>query len=246
MPTRVLAHVRTLAVSLTFLTAPTLVGSAAAQSVGADQLAGAGCSADPNDPQMLLTSPLLPAPGDAGYVRALGERVRAAIAPYHDVKRAERDGYRGFGDDPGAGIVHYVNGWRSFREGARLNPEKPGALLYLRDDTGPEPTYELVGAMFTAKDTASVDELNARVPLSQATWHLHTNICTPRPIWSAKKWARKTADGRPLYGAGSPTDTRAECDAARGKFHDRIFGWMVHVYPFRKDPATWWQEDARH
>ena len=223
-----------------------IAAPAGAQSIAANKLSGAGCSADPNDPQMLLTDPLLPAPGDAAYARALGERVKAAILPYRDIERAKRDGYKGFGDDPGRGIVHYVNYWRSFREGGRLNPERPGALLYLRDDSGAEPRYELVGAMFTAKDKASVNELNRRVPLSQARWHLHTNICTPRPIWSGKKWARLASDGRPLFGAGSPTDTKAKCDAAGGKFHSTIFGWMVHVYPFREDPATWWQEDARH
>lgn len=232
--------------ALTLVLAGAMAAPAAAQSIRADKLAGAACSADPNDPQVILTNPLLPAPGDAEKVRAIGERVKRAIEPYRDVERARRDGYRGFGDDPGRGIVHYVHTWRSWREGARLNPEKPGALLYLRTDTDSGPTYELVGAMFVAKDSATVDELDARVPLSQARWHMHTNICTPRPIWSGRKWARLASDGRPLFGAGSPTDTRAECDAAGGKFHDTIFGWMVHVYPFRPDPATWWQEDARH
>ena len=227
--------------------AATLVAApAAAQSVAAKQLAGGSCSADPNDPQIIATNPLLPLPGDAAKVRAIGERVKAAILPYRSIAAAKRDGYRGFGDDPGRGIVHYVHTWRSWREGARLNPEKPGALLYLRTDTDGGPEYELVGAMFVANDNATIDELNERVPLSQASWHMHTNICTPRPIWSRKKWGRLAADGRPLYGPGSPTDTRAECDAAGGKFHDTIFGWMVHVYPFRADPADWWKEDARH
>ena len=139
-----------------------------AQSIRADKLASAGCSADPNDPQMIVTDPLLPSPGDEVKVRALGERVREAILPYRDIEEARRDGYKGFGDDPGRGIVHYVNTWRSWREGRRLNPEKPGALLYLRTDSADGPSYELVGAMFTAKDNATVDELNSRVPLSQA------------------------------------------------------------------------------
>ena len=233
---------------LAFSLALLLVVSAApalAQSIRADRLAGAACSADPNDPQMLITGLRNPKPGDAKRVRRMGERVRRAILPYRDVRQARRDGYKPFGDAPGRGIVHFVNYWRSWREGWGLRPEKPGALLYLRTDTGGETRYELVGAMFTASDGATIDELNRRVPLSQAQWHLHTNICTPRPVWSARKWDMKYADGSPVYGPGR-TNTRALCDRAGGRFHERIFGWMVHVYPFRADPATWWQEDARH
>jgi len=49
------------------------------------------------------------------------------------------------------------------------------SLLYRKTSTG----YELAGAMYTMPKRASEDQLNARVPLSVAMWHLHTNLCMP-------------------------------------------------------------------
>ena len=72
---------------------------------------------------------------------------------------------------------------------------------------------------------AGEDQLNERVPLSVATWHLHTNLCMP------PRDQRKTADYTHFGLHGSIT-TQEACDAAGGKFHPVIFGWMVHVYPY--------------
>lgn len=79
--------------------------------------------------------------------------------------------------------------------------------------------------MYTMPKRASEDQLNARVPLSMATWHLHTNLCMP------PRDQRKTADYTKFGLHGSIT-TQDACDAAGGKFHPVIFGWMVHVYPY--------------
>lgn len=218
--------------------------SAASESHrGHDRTMSGDMRADgPNDPHMRLTPRRKAAADDARKAREIARETRKAIARYKDIKVARRDGYRPFGDGPDATIVHYVNVPRSVAENWRLDPSKPGALLYDKSGGG----YCLIGAMFVAPDKASLDVLNARVPLSQARWHLHTNICTPRPIWSKAKWGRRTADGRPLYGPGSPISTREDCRAVGGKFNPTIFGWMVHVYPFRDDPAMWWHEDHGH
>jgi hypothetical protein len=42
---------------------------------------------------------------------------------------------------------------------------------------------------------------------------------------------RKTVDYTKFGLHGSIT-TQEACDAADGKFHLVIFGWMVHVYPY--------------
>lgn len=193
----------------------------------------------PHDRHMRLTPRRKSRPGDRAKVREIARRTKRAIAKYKDLAVARRDGYRPFGDGPDAKIVHFVHVWRSAAENWRLNPEKPGALLYRK--TGGD--YRLIGAMFVAPDKASMKTLNERVPLSQARWHIHTNICTPRPIWSRKKWALKHPSGAPLYGPDSPISTRAACKEAKGRFHPTIFGWMVHVYPWR-EPAMQWHEDG--
>ena len=79
--------------------------------------------------------------------------------------------------------------------------------------------------MYTMPKRASEDQLNARLPLSVATWHLHTNLCMP------PREQRRTADWT-RFGLRGSIATQEACDAAGGRFHPVIFGWMVHVYPY--------------
>jgi len=72
---------------------------------------------------------------------------------------------------------------------------------------------------------ATEAQLNDRVPLSVATWHLHTNLCMPPAN------QRRSADWT-KFGLRGSIATPQACDAASGKFHPVIFGWMVHVYPY--------------
>ena len=195
----------------------------------------------PHDPHMRLSPQTPERAGDRARADALAQATGRAIARYRDVAVAQADGYRVFGDVPEAKVIHYVHPRRSIAERRRIDPERPGSLLYERRGGG----LALVGAMFTAPPGSTSAELDRRVPLSQARWHLHTNICTPRPIWSRAKWDERMASGEMVYGAFSPIATRKACRAVGGRFHDTILGWMVHVYPFRSDPAKRWHE-AHH
>jgi hypothetical protein len=116
---------------------------------------------------------------------------------------------------------HFTNYTNGFLEAFSFDPARPTSLLYKKMADG----YELVGAMYTMPKRASEDQLNERVPLSIATWHLHTNLCMP------PRGQRKTADYSKFGLRGSIT-TQEACDAAGGKFHPVVFGWMVHVYPY--------------
>ena len=176
--------------------------------------------------------------GDREAARRLARETGRSIQRYRDVAVARRDGYRVFGDVPEARVIHYVHLRRSRAERRRIDPERPGSLLYRRE----RGRLVLIGAMYTAPAGATPAQLDARVPLSQARWHLHTNICTPRPIWSKAKWARRFPSGEMVYGAFSPIATLEACKEVGGRFHRTILGWMVHVYPFRADPAAWWKE----
>lgn len=41
-----------------------------------------------------------------------------------------------------------------------------------------------------------------------------------------------------------PAAMRAQCQAVRGRFHEQVFGWMVHAMVFAgDDPATIWGSD---
>jgi hypothetical protein len=39
--------------------------------------------------------------------------------------------------------------------------------------------------------------------------------------------------------------TETECDAAGGRFFPRLFGWMVHVYPFENEPQNVWSVERQ-
>ncbi len=97
---------------------------------------------------------------------------------------------------------------------------------------GEEGAYKLVGVMYTDRLRASEEELNTRVPLSIAQWHLHTNLCMP-PGGSIIDMSGKN----PKFGLNGSITTKEACETAGGRFQGNVFGWMVHVYPFEKDPG---------
>jgi hypothetical protein len=98
--------------------------------------------------------------------------------------------------------------------------------------------------MYTAPQRSTLDDLDRRVPLSIARWHLHTNICIPR-LGERDRW-RETRDGRPLFGPASPIATEAACYAVGGRFLPKLFGWMVHVNVLADDPGAIWAMPHSH
>jgi hypothetical protein len=180
------------------------------------------------DPHMKLTPTRPATPADHERADALVETLRRVLEPYRDSARAERDGYRAFLPELPLPQYHFTN-WRyGFLGAFRFDSEKPTSLLYRRKDG----KYVLSGAMYTAPARATLDQLDARVPLSIARWHAHVNICLP------PRNARRV-DWRQLGFKGTIA-TREACDEAGGRFHPQVFGWMVHVQPFETDPARIW------
>ena len=92
-----------------------------------------------------------------------------------------------------------------------------------------KPGYKLVGVMYTAPYRASEEELNRRVPLSIARWHLHTNLCLPPAGGKADVLGTSAK-----FGLQGSIITAQACGEAGGTFLPHIFGWMVHVYPFMR------------
>ena len=182
-------------------------------------------------PHMLMTVQREERPGDRERARELADALKAGAERFRDVEDAVAVGYESFPPEPPADLqeIHYVHRKWSAAEAEEIDPERPGSLLYRRTDDG---GLRLVGAMVTAAPTASLEELDRRVPLSMTRWHLHTNINVPRPIWDEEQWARTTDDGEPLFGPDSPIATREESEAVGGRFLPVVFGWMAHAYVF--------------
>ena len=197
----------------------------------------------PGDRQTLMTRPARPEPGDRARAERLLAETREAILPFRDVAAAEAAGYRMFPPEQPVPVVHYVHRERSEDEQDGIDPSRPGALLYERTEGG---GLRLLGAMFTAPVSASPEELDDRVPLSVTQWHLHQNVCVPRPIWDEGAWARTARDGSPLFGPGGAVQTEAACDDAGGRFLATVFGWMAHLNVFADDPADVWNAHYGH
>jgi len=173
-------------------------------------------------------TPLRPRnPADSARAAATVQALRKTLSPYRDVQQAERDGYQLFAPDvPGQRVYHFNNYAYAMANDANFDSAHPTSLLYRKT---PEGEFVLEGAMFTAPADLPLDSLDARVPLSVARWHRHVNFCLP-PAASGQPHA-VTETGTPVFGPRGVA-TRAECEAAGGRFVPIVFGWMVHVTPF--------------
>lgn len=170
---------------------------------------------------MKLTELRPQTPEDIDRAKLLAVQLRDGIEKYKDYKVALADGYKIFLPKVPQKEYHFTNYRNGFMESFNFDPTHPTSLLYRKTDTG----YELVGAMYTMPKTASEEKLNARVPLSVAQWHLHTNLCVPpRDQMATADWTK--------FGLEGSIATKEACDAAGGRFHPVILGWMVHVYPY--------------
>jgi hypothetical protein len=86
----------------------------------------------------------------------------------------------------------------------------------------------------------SDDELDRRVPLSIARWHLHTNLCVPKDADQGDEDDEDIVGTNPKFGLLGSIRTATAFRAAGGRFMPHIFGWMVHVYPYETDPKKIW------
>jgi hypothetical protein len=155
--------------------------------------------------------------------------LRDSIERFKDYRVALSEGYVPFLPNLPQPMYHFTNNRNGFLEAFTFDAARPTSLLYKKTAGG----YELIGAMYTMARTATEEQLNERVPLSVASWHLHTNLCMPKR-------------GQPMdmtkFGLAGSIATQAACDASGGKFFPVIFGWMVHVYPFESTREKIWEQ----
>jgi hypothetical protein len=152
---------------------------------------------------------------------------------YRDYRKAEADGYSIFMPEQHQNVYHFVlpSGDSDAKAGDRNDPH---VLLYTKTD-GANSGYELVGVMYTAPFDSTEEELNARVPLSIARWHIHLNLCIPQQP-TQHDWLMDD----PKFGLNGSISTAEACRAAGGRFLAHLAGWMTHVYPFETDPSKIW------
>ena len=174
-----------------------------------------------NAAHMRMTAMRPQSPEDAQRANEVVAELRVGIEKYRDYHVALNSGYKIFLPNVPQPEYHFTNYVNGFLEAFKFDPARPTSLLYRKTATG----YELVGAMYTMPKRATEDQLNARIPLSVAMWHLHTNLCMPpRAQLRNADWTK--------FGLKGSIATQDACEAAGGRFRPIIFGWMVHVYPY--------------
>jgi hypothetical protein len=182
---------------------------------------------DAHSLHMTMTAMRPQTPGDVQRANQIVEQLKTGIDKYKDYHVALDEGFKIFLPNIPQPEYHFTNYRNGFLEAWTFDPSRPTSLLYKKTDSG----YELVGAMYTMPKRATEDQLNARVPLSIAMWHLHTNLCMPpRDQIHSADWTR--------FGLKGSIATEDSCEAAGGRFRPSVFGWMVHVYPYRDSLDT--------
>ena len=187
-----------------------------------------------DSPHMRMTPERAMQPGDQGRADSIVAQLKVALRRYADYHVALADGFTIFAPKVPQKVYHFSNFHSAIYSAFTFDAKSPTSLLYKKTASG----YELVGAMYTAPRNATMDELNSRVPLSVAHWHVHVNLCVP-PKGENKRWL-ESENGKPLFGPKGSIATKADCDAAGGRFIPQLFGWMVHVNPYEADPRMVW------
>jgi hypothetical protein len=167
---------------------------------------------------------------DSARAEKIVAEAKAALVRFKDVRVAEREGYQKFAPNVKQPMYHFTSMRAAFREHFTFDPARPSSLLYKENKDG---SIRLVGAMYGAPKDATMDELNERIPLGIARWHLHTNMCVPR-LTQMERW-KELAGGTPVFGPLSPIATKPACDAVDGRFLPVVFNWMVHVNVYEDD-----------
>jgi hypothetical protein len=180
-------------------------------------------------PHMHMTAPR-PAT-DADWARAdqVAATLKDAIEKYKDYHVAEADGFEPFLPNLPQPMYHFTSARNGFLEAFTFDPARPTSLLYKKTATG----YELIGAMYTMPLKSTEAELNERIPLGVAQWHLHTNLCMPK---------RGAKFDQTRFGLNGSIVTQDACTAAGGRFYPTIFGWMVHIYPYESSREKVWEQ----
>jgi hypothetical protein len=185
---------------------------------------------------MMMTEPRPLKAGDQQRADDVLAGARRVAERYRDYKNAEADGFRIFLPNLPQKMYHFTNYRNGLEAMFGIHAERPTSLLYEKMPGG----FRLVGVMYTAPANASREELDSRLPLSIAQWHLHTNFCRA-PLGRESEYLGAHAK----FGLLGSITSREKCEAEGGHFEPSVFGWMVHVYPLEKNAKDVWSVERQ-
>lgn len=171
-------------------------------------------------PHMKMTAfrPVMPA--DIARINAIVQNAHVCFDKYKDYHLALQDGYQIFAPNVPQDIYHFASVQNFSEAQTTFDLAHPSALLYKKAGNG----YQFVGVMYSAPADTSEDQLNARIPLSVAPWHLHVNFCLP-----AGGTGQTLFNPNSLFGLTGTIATQAQCSKVGGTFYASMYGWMVHI-----------------
>ena len=157
---------------------------------------------------------------DITRMKAVVQNAHACFDKYQDYHLALQNGYRIFAPNIPQDIYHFAN-IQSFAEAqTTFDLAHPSSLLYKKIADG----YQFVGVMYSAPANVIPEQLNQRIPISIAPWHLHVNFCLP-----AGDTEQTLFHTNSLFGLAGTISTRAECSKVGGTFYSSMYGWMAHI-----------------
>ena len=171
-------------------------------------------------PHMRMTpyQPIMPA--DITRIKAIVQNAHICFDKHQDYHLALHDGYQIFAPNIPQDVYHFANVQSFVEAQTTFDLAHPSALLYQKVTNG----YHFVGVMYSAPANTAAEQLNQRIPISIAPWHLHVNFCLPagdneQTLFSANS----------LFGLAGTISTQAQCAKVGGTFYASMYGWMVHI-----------------
>ena len=157
---------------------------------------------------------------DIARMNAIVQNAHVCFDKYKDYHLALQDGFQIFTPNVPQDIYHFANVQSFVEAQTTFDLAHPSALLYTKVGDG----YQFAGVMYSAPANVTTEQLNQRIPLSIAPWHLHVNFCLP-----AGDREQTLFDANSLFGLAGTITTQAQCAKVGGTFYSSMYGWMVHI-----------------
>ena len=157
---------------------------------------------------------------DITRMKAIVQNAHVCFDKYQNYHLALQDGYQIFAPNIPQDIYHFANVQSFVEAQTTFDLAHPSALLYKKVADG----YQFVGVMYSAPAKVTAEQLNQRIPISIAPWHLHVNFCLP-----AGDTEQTLFNANSLFGLTGTISTQAQCSKVGGTFYASMFGWMVHI-----------------
>src|SRR5215469_5053302 len=241
-------------------------GGSGSDSSGTGAMGQMGAHMKMSD-HMTMTESRPMTPADRQRGEQIIASMKEKLAKYQDYKAAIADGYEPYMESVPQDVYHFANRQATAAEYmGDFDLAHPGSLLYERKTFGGYKLVGAMYDA-PASDTPDQLDMMIPLSLSHWHAHtniclpagvteadvVNGNIAAhARPDISSavdpgRGYSRAAGDALrmrvgymadPRFGFTGTISNEADCQAAGGNFHQQIFGWMIHVYPFASDDLT--------